>query len=500
MLKNQNSSLKPLLANSAEWKESVDELSFDDLSCLVSKALGEKYGALSMQDYCSCPYWVYKLWSDKVVVKRSYSTKSEYPLFQLFPYTTTKDADGNYKVTLGDPTAVVQMFIPVGSEPDNGLLAVREVDELSTDDPEFIQSVLEDDDEDEDIEESEMNRIKEGAFEADYFDTPLTEAKVETIVEGKSKRYVIRNVAMLSEKSKNNRKYPAKVQEQAVSIFEGIKAYADHPTKANENEPRRVKETIGRYKNVHFIPSLVKTYGDLHLVPTKLVTEYIIPIAESDPSLIGSSINVYGKMDKEGNVEAITKGNSVDLVTEPATTNSLYEAVDYLNDEESENKRKGEGNMAFTLEEVLKDETIMGKLREHIKEELEVVAEIDGKDEKIEEQDSKIKQLEEEIAKMKVAETVRATQAEIDGMLAESKMPEEAKKEIREVLAKASSSDERKQILARFEKVFEAASKATQSNQVRKIEPAVHTDRDMGNQMSEADLIKKAHESFLARR
>lgn len=512
-------SLKLLQGNEGEWNESADELSFDDVSCLVCKALNAKYsdqgegsdtgGYMGGMD---CPYWVYKLWNDKVVAKRSYSADSTNPLFQLYSYSIKKDDNGNYYAELGDPTEVVQMFVPVGSEPSNGLMAVREADKLSTDDPIFVATIMDEEEEGKEVEdptvkialeaglidpielklkESEMRIREAGNFDSDFFDCPLTEAKIDVITEGSTKRYVMRNVAMLSEESKNGRKYGGKVQEDALPIFEGIKAYADHPTKANENEPRRIKEAIGRYKNVRYDANSVKTFGDLHLAPTKLVTEYIIPIAQSDPTLIGSSINVYGRMDSKGNVEKITKGNSVDLVTEPATTKSLYEAAI----EVTETKEKGEKKMI--LDDVLKDEGIMKQLREHFEEELSVIASVEQKDDQLKEQDSKIKALEEEIAKMKLVESTRATQAEIETILSESKLPDEAKKELRPLLEKAGSSEERKGLIGRMEVVFESVSKTAPA----KPAPSVHSPKEVGkSQLNDGDMHKRVFESFQARR
>jgi hypothetical protein len=512
MNKKQQSELLPLLAKPEDWKkfnESKDDLSFDDVHNLLTKALCEEYEVEHSYD---CPYFVYKMWSNKMVAKRSYgSSSSEHCLFKMFDYSVGKDDDDDsYEAEISNPVEVNQMFVPIGSEPSNAYLAVREADEQSTDDPEFVKELMEGEEEDDDEEKpieviresTEENKLREtGEFKSDFFDTPLTESKVELIQEGKSRHYVIRNVSMLAEFSKNQRRYSAKVQREAVPIFEGIKAYADHPTKANEKEPRRVKETIGRYRGVRFLEAVNKTYGDLHLVPTKLVTDYIIPIAESDPSLIGSSINAFGKMDSDGNVESITRAQSVDLVTEPATTQGLHEAVD-----------KGipkikEGEEPMTFDEVLKDEALMNKLREHVREELDIVKSYEEKENQIKvlseqvasvqkDSNDKIKALEEENAKLKLADQARATEAEISAMLAESKLPEEAKKEVRPLLDKAADAEERKQLLKRMEDLVEGVKKGTKTTS-----PSVHTERKIeGAEVSERDLTTKVFESFRARR
>ena len=497
-----------LLALPSDWQEATSELSFSDVEALISKALRDSHNG---DDEYYDSYWVYKVWPDKVICKRSYAA-NDGPLFKLYPYTV-KEQDGKYSVALGEPKEVNQLFVPVGSEPADALMAVREADTLSADDPEYLANILEEGDDEDGEEESEEKSQKEGEieeatlqeaearlretgkFEIDFFDCPMTEAKVDCIQEGKSKRYVIRNVAMLAEVSKNGRKYPAKVQREAVPIFEGIKAYADHPTKANENEPRRVKDLIGRYRDVYFDEGKVKTFGDLHLMPTDLVTGYIVPIAESDPSAVGSSINVYGNMDSKGTVEKITKGRSVDVVTEPAATQGLYESVDKSKDKITD---KGEENMAIKKEDVLSDENLMEELREHILGEQEVLQSYEAKDNKIKEQDEKIRGLEEENAKLKLAESTRVTETEIDGLLAKSKLPDDAKKEIRPIMQKAGSAEERKQIIERMEGIVESVRKSA-----KPIDPSVHIEEDpdkgKSQKLSDSDLTKKIIESFTSR-
>lgn len=503
----------PLFALKADWKEGVGELSFPDVEALVSKALQEAWGVKEPYD---CPYWVYKLWPDKAVVKRAYG-QTEGSLFKMYPYEIKeeKEGEGGYKAVLGESKDMYQMFVPVGSEPADALLAVREADTFSADDPNLLDNIFDEegdeDEEDEEkgekdkedevtearLQEAEIALREKGLFDDDHFDCPLTEAKVDIITEGKSKKYIIRNVAMLSEYSRNGRRYRSTVQKEALHIFEGIKAYADHPTKANENEPRRVKELIGRYKDVYYDEGKVKTFGDLHLAPTELVTGYIVPMAEADPSLVGSSVNIYGRMDSKGNVEKITKGRSVDIVTEPATTSSLYEAVDTRKEKENETKNKGDEIMTIKKEDVLNDEGLMEELRQHIMEELEVVNSVEAKDTKIKEQEDRIKTLEEDNTQLKLAEKTRLIEAEIDTLLTGSKLPEDAKKEVRPLMQKAASEDERKQILTRMETIVESARKTA-----NKVAPSVIVEGDDKNQqpkLSDADLRKKILASFTSR-
>jgi hypothetical protein len=152
--------------------------------------------------------------------------------------------------------------------------------------------------------------------------------------------------------SQNARHYSREVLARAVDKFEGVKAYADHPSKDEEkNRPERsVRDIAGYYTNVKQADDGALK-ADLHVIGA--ARDWLWPLIQEThvkPDLIGVSINALGKTSQgeiEGKrgliVEDIVKGNSTDIVTTPAAggkferltashdgfTNDLLAAMDY---------------------------------------------------------------------------------------------------------------------------------------------------------------------------
>ena len=153
----------------------------------------------------------------------------------------------------------------------------------------------------------------------------LSEAQVNT------DNRVIENVVLIrAGMSANRRYYSGKVLQEAAPVFEGTKAYADHPGKAEmRNRPERsVRDLTGWYANVRFQED--KLIADRHFTNTQAGRD-VWAIAEAiaggtaPSTLAGLSINAIGRGSKEDfedgegiNVEAITGANSVDDVSTPA--------------------------------------------------------------------------------------------------------------------------------------------------------------------------------------
>lgn len=153
--------------------------------------------------------------------------------------------------------------------------------------------------------------------------------------------------------SANGKYYSSEMLGRDMHVFEGTKAYADHPSRSEEtNRPERsVRDISGYYTGVHQSPtgSLKATR---HFVGR--VGDEMYPLAveavNNKPDLMGLSINALGKTklgEAEGRkgiiVESLVKGNSVDDVTTPAAggkyerllmggdefTNDLLQNMDY---------------------------------------------------------------------------------------------------------------------------------------------------------------------------
>ena len=127
--------------------------------------------------------------------------------------------------------------------------------------------------------------------------------------------------------SKNGRYYPDETLRTAAPMWNGLKAYADHPSRseAKDRPERSVRDIVGVYENVRHDGDT--TRADFRVIGA--AREWLWPLIEESVAtkrdLIGLSINALGQTSKgeaEGRkgfvVEAITHANSVDVVTEPA--------------------------------------------------------------------------------------------------------------------------------------------------------------------------------------
>lgn len=149
----------------------------------------------------------------------------------------------------------------------------------------------------------------------------LSEAQVD------ADNRIIRGVILIKAgRSSNRREYPAHVLEGAVTVFEGAKAYADHPTKPGT--PRTIRDTTGWYTNVRYENSALR--ADRHFTRNAAgldvwaiahdIAEHRAPVG-----LAGLSINAVGtgKVVRDNGediveVQSITAAQSVDDVSQPA--------------------------------------------------------------------------------------------------------------------------------------------------------------------------------------
>lgn len=129
--------------------------------------------------------------------------------------------------------------------------------------------------------------------------------------------------------SQNGRYYSREVLAQAAALFEGVKAYANHPTPdaLRRGEGRSVLDITGDYTGIH-----VGATGELRATRNvfgaagETIWPLIVRGIESQRPVIGLSINAIG-IAKQGKapdgregiiVEAFKVAHSVDDVTEPA--------------------------------------------------------------------------------------------------------------------------------------------------------------------------------------
>ena len=129
--------------------------------------------------------------------------------------------------------------------------------------------------------------------------------------------------------SANGRYYSREVLQQAAALFEGTKAYANHPTleQIKKGEGRSVLDITGDYTGITLGEGgELKASRAVFGAAGESVWPLIERSVETGRPVIGLSINAVGRAvkgkapdGKEGIiVEAITAANSVDDVTEPA--------------------------------------------------------------------------------------------------------------------------------------------------------------------------------------
>lgn len=128
--------------------------------------------------------------------------------------------------------------------------------------------------------------------------------------------------------SANGRYYAQDVLAKAAPLFEGVKAYANHPSmdQLRRGESRSVLEITGQYTNVRIgdggeLRATREVFGEAG----ERVWPLIVKSIEGTRPVIGLSINAVGKAapgEQDGRkgliVEDISAANSVDDVTEPA--------------------------------------------------------------------------------------------------------------------------------------------------------------------------------------
>lgn len=213
---------------------------------------------------------------------------------------------------------------------------------------------------------------------------------------------VIRNVKVLGLESKNGRTYPAKTIREAASLYEGAKVNVNHP-KGSPLASRDYQDRLGTLENVRVEDGL---RADLHFNPKHAIAEQLAWDAAHKPENVGLSHNVEARTSKKDGktiVEAILKVQSVDLVADPATTNSLYEST---------------GELDMSLTEMTLEEIVRARpdLKQHIAEELKSGQEAKAQIEKLTALEAENKTL-----KAKIAAVDR--KAIVDKKITEAKLP-----------------------------------------------------------------------------
>lgn len=168
-------------------------------------------------------------------------------------------------------------------------------------------------------EGADMDGTSEGTRLLEYSNSANLTLRVDR------ERGVIQGVKILGLASANRRTYLPEALRQAIRLYEGVAVNVDH---IRSGELRSYRDRIGKLVNVRFANDGL--YGDLVVNPKHPLAEQLFWDAEHCPENVGLSHDARGKTAVRNGqvvVEAIESVRSVDLVAEPATTRSLYEAA-----------------------------------------------------------------------------------------------------------------------------------------------------------------------------
>jgi hypothetical protein len=150
---------------------------------------------------------------------------------------------------------------------------------------------------------------------------------------------VIRGVKILGRESGNRgaggkpREYSRQAIRQAVKLYEGLPVHYDHPDRKTPGVERSVRDRVGWLSNVRESQD-GDIIGDMNYLKSDPSSGKLTEAAERRPELFGLSHNARGAEVVRGGksiVESIDLVRSVDIVTRPATTSSLFESEDMEN-------------------------------------------------------------------------------------------------------------------------------------------------------------------------
>lgn len=137
---------------------------------------------------------------------------------------------------------------------------------------------------------------------------------------------VIHGVKVLGLESANGRRYTPEAVRQAARLYEGVPVNIDHPSDGQGAAARECDARFGQLRNVQVRADGL--YADLHYLKAHPLAERICEAAERMPDAFGLSHNAEGRGEQEDGVlviREIADVHSVDLVSDPATTQGLFE-------------------------------------------------------------------------------------------------------------------------------------------------------------------------------
>ena len=172
---------------------------------------------------------------------------------------------------------------------------------------------------------------------------------------------ILHDCLLLGAESRNGTRYPQETRDAALSMFEGAKVNLSHPSKRDKQaliEAVTWDRRYGKAMNCRNTPEGIR--GDVKVLKSHNFTKTLMEAAQEMPEMFGFSpvmVGVCSPTDATG-VETcvrIKKVKSVDIVTDPGTTKSLWEDADMdklLTEEEKKEDPKLHEDELHELEDI----------------------------------------------------------------------------------------------------------------------------------------------------
>lgn len=142
---------------------------------------------------------------------------------------------------------------------------------------------------------------------------------------------VLYGVKLLGENSRNKRRYSKEAMKRAVSKYDEVNSYVDHPDRERLSEDRKFNQWSGVFRNPRYVEGK-GIFADLHLRQKGTYFEGILEAAQKFPTALGFSHVAEGESKLDGEteiIESIREVFSVDLVMDPATTAGIFESYQH---------------------------------------------------------------------------------------------------------------------------------------------------------------------------
>lgn len=159
----------------------------------------------------------------------------------------------------------------------------------------------------------------------------LTEAM--ELEEAVTENWTLKGVKICGTKSLNKtqdkkyyRTYSEAALQRAIPMYENSAVFVEHDT----SKKRRYDEMVGAVKNVRWEKNAL--YGDIELNPSKPLASSIMWDFNNKTKRVGLSHTAKGDVDAQGIVNNITVVESVDVVYNPSTSQTLTEETELCDD------------------------------------------------------------------------------------------------------------------------------------------------------------------------